>query len=338
MRFGYWTPIFGSWLRNVPDPEPEQFSDLVALAQKAEEVGFELTLIPELHLNDIRGVHGPVRDAWAVTAALAAVTSKLEIMTALRPSFHPPELTARKLTTIQEIAQGRLSLNIVSAWWQEEARQFGAEFKAHDDRYAVTEEYVSVLQGLWRESPFTHSGAHYSIDGTIVEPKPLAEPVIYAGGESPAGRASISRFADAYVTHGGTPEELRVKIADLTARREAAGRAPFTEFGMATYVIVRDTEDEAQAELARITDVSEGAAYDSYQQFIQKSSLDVAIDLKDYSVSNRGLRPNLVGTPQQVADRIREFEDAGVDLLLIQAHPMIDEVERIGNDVIPLLG
>jgi FMNH2-dependent dimethyl sulfone monooxygenase len=106
---------------------------------------------------------------------------------------------------------------------------------------------------------------------------------------------------------------------------------------MAAYAIVRDTEAEADAELARITDVSQGAAYESYQDFIAQSHLEHQPDLRDYSVSNRGLRPGFVGTPRQVADRILEFEAVGVDTLLLQFSPQVEEMERFARDVIPLV-
>lgn len=339
MRFGYWTPTMGGWLRNVADEQtPLDFGHLREIADAAERSGFDLTLVPELNLNDLRGQAGPVFDAWAVATALAATTSSLEIMVAARPSYHQPvALAAKQAATIQAIAQGRLSLNIVSAWWAEEARQYGAEFRAHDDRYAVTREYVEVLRGLWEHSPFDFQGDHFQLEGTWLEPKPERAPLIYAGGESEAGRNAITSFADAYLTHGGTVEELREKIADMRRRREEAGLPPFQHFGMAAFAIVRDTPEEAQAELERITDVHSGAAYESYQDFISKSQLDVEISLKDYSVSNRGLRPEFVGTPEQVAERIRAYEAVGVDTLLIQFSPALRELERFGEQVVPLL-
>lgn len=338
MRIGYWTPVFGGWLRNVPDERtPLEFAHLAAIALEAERAGFDLTLVPELNLNDIRGHAGPTFDAWATAAALAAVTERLEIMAAIRPSFHPPALAAKQAATIQAIAGGRFSLNLVSAWWSEEARQYGVEFLEHDDRYAVSTEYVEVLRGLWSRTPFSHEGAAYRLDGTHLEPKPEVVPTIYAGGESEAGRNAIAGFADAYLTHGGTPAELAAKIADMRRRREDAGLGPFRHFGMAAFAVVRDTAEEAEAEVARITDVRAGAAYDSYRDFVSRSQLDTAVDLKDYSVSNRGLRPDLVGTPETVATRIRAFEKAGVDTLLLQFSPALDELQRFGADVLPLV-
>lgn len=337
LRFGYWTPIFGGWLRNVEEEQtPATFEHVKEIARTAERIGFELTLVAELNLNDIKGPDAPCLEAWAVAAALGAVTEKLEIMAAVRPGYHLPAVTAKQAATIDGITGGRFTLNVVSAWWAEEARQYGGIFTEHDDRYARSTEFVSILRGLWASrTPFDFAGDYYTVQGTHLEPKPAVRPRIYAGGESEAGKAAITGFGDAYLTHGGTVGELATKITEMRGRRKAAGRPPFESFGMAAYAIVRDTEAEAQAEVDRITDVSAGPAYDSYQDFITKSRLEQQVSLKDYSVSNRGLRPGLVGTPDQVAERILEFEEAGVDVLLLQFSPQLPEMRRFAEQVIP---
>ncbi|NQW91885.1 LLM class flavin-dependent oxidoreductase [Curtobacterium sp. VKM Ac-2861] len=338
MRFGYWTPLFGGWLRNVDNENmPVTFDYVKRLAQRAERIGFDLTLVPELNLNDIKGTAAPSLEAWSLAAAIAATTERLEIMAAMRPGYHLPAVTAKQAATIDDISCGRFTFNVVSAWWAEEAKQYGGIFSEHDDRYKRTAEFVEVMKGMWRETPYSFSGEYYDIENAHLEPKPRVTPRIYAGGESEAGKAAITGYADAYVTHGGTVEELRTKIAEMKQRRVDAGLPPFEAFGMAAYVIVRETEEEAQAELARITDVQHGNAYESYQDFISKSQLEHVPSLEDYSVSNRGLRPGFVGTPAQVAARIKEFEEAGVDTLLLQFSPQLEEMDRFGEQVIPLV-
>src|SRR5439155_10279429 len=153
-----------------------------------------------------------------------------------------------------------------------------------------------------------------------LQPKPLSKPppVIYAGGESEAAKDLIARKCDAYVMHGDPPEKIGERIADMTRRRETLGLGPMI-YGIAAYSIVRDTESEARAEVARITDVKGSAAgYKDYQQWLAGTQLEQRVSLEDYSVSNRGLRSGLVGTPRQVADRVAEFAAAGVDLFLLQ--------------------
>jgi FMNH2-dependent dimethyl sulfone monooxygenase len=134
--------------------------------------------------------------------------------------------------------------------------------------------------------------------------------------------------------HGDAPSRVREKISDMSARREKLGLSPM-KFGVAAYAIVRATEEEAARERARITDVQQSAAgYDNYQQWLAGTKLEQQISLEDYSVSNRGLHSGLVGTPDQVAERVAEFENAGVDLLLLQCSPQLEEMERFAEAVI----
>lgn len=340
MRFGYWLPVFGGWLRNVEDEGMEaSWSYLRRLAQRSEEIGFDLTLIAELNLNDIKGPGAPSLDAWSTAAALAAVTTRLEIMVAVRPTFHAPALLAKQAANIDHISGGRLSLNVVSSWWATEARQYGVPFDAHDDRYARTGEWLDVVKGLWTQPTFTHHGPYYHLEDAVLEPKPAQRPwpTLYAGGESPAAKALISQQCDAWLTHGDPPEIVGRKVAALRERREQTGLPPM-QFGAAGYAIVRATEAEARAEVARISDVRQHAAgFANYQDWISHTQLEQRVSLEDYSVSNRGLRSGLVGTPAQVAERILEFERAGIDLLLLQFSPQYEEMERFAEEVIPLV-
>ena len=338
MRFGFWMPVFGGWLRNVPDEGMRADWPYVRdLTLAAERQGWDLTLIAELNLNDIKGIEAPALDAWSTAAALAAVTTSLELMVAVRPNFHHPALFAKQAANIDTIAGGRLTLNVVSSWWADEARQYGLQFDQHDDRYARTAEWLTVVSGLWREARFSHEGRFYRTEAAICAPKPIASPRprIYAGGESDAAKAMIARDCDSYVMHGDSPEVIAGKVADMRARRSALGLPPMT-FGMAGYAIVRDTEAEAQAELARITTLhgAPPAGYDNFDQWLSGTQLERELKVQEYSVSNRGLRAGLVGTPAQLRARIAEYEAAGLDLLLLQMSPQAEEMARFADDVI----
>jgi len=338
MRYGYWLPVFGGWLRNVEHENMEATWEYSRhLAQRSEEIGFDLTLIAELSLNDIKGAGAPTLDAWSTAAALAAVTKRLELMVAVRPTFHNPALLAKQSANIDRIAgSNRLSLNVVSSWWADEAKKCGLHFETHDDRYARTSEWLDVLDGIWKRDHFSFSGKYYRVEDSVMQPKPITQPrpVIYAGGESEAAKELIAAKCDAYVMHGDPPQRIREKIADMSARRERLG-LPRMTFGVAGFFIVRDTEGEAKKELARITDVKQSAAgYDNFQQWLAGTNLDRKVSLEDYSVTNRGLASGLVGAPEQIKERVAEFEDAGVDLLLLQCSPQFEEMERFGEMVI----
>jgi FMNH2-dependent dimethyl sulfone monooxygenase len=338
MRYGYWMPVFGGWLRNVPNENMEPTWGYVKkLAQRSEQIGFDLTLIAELNLNDIKGVEAPSLDAWSTAAALAAVTERLELMVAVRPTFHLPALLAKQAANIDHISGGRLTLNVVSSWWADEAKKYGVHFEQHDDRYARTSEWLDVVHGVWAQDHFSYSGKYYRVEDNVLEPKPIAKPNprLYAGGESPAAKDLIAEKCDAYLMHGDPPERVGEKIADLKQRRARHSQLPPMKFGVAGYAIVRETEKEAQDELKRITDVKQSAAgYANYQQWLAGTQLEQRVSLEDYSVSNRGLRSGLVGTPEQVSERLAQFEFAGVDLVLLQFSPQLEEMDRFAETVI----
>lgn len=337
MRYGYWMPVFGGWLRNVEDEQMSIGWDYISkLARRSEQNGFDLTLIAELNLNDIKGVDAPSLDAWSTAAALAAVTKSLELMVAVRPTFHLPALLAKQAANIDNISNGRVSLNVVSSWWAEEAKKYGVQFDEHDDRYARTSEWLDIVDAAWKKDHFSYTGKYHSVQDLVLQPKPVSKPrpTIHAGGESETAKNLIAEKCDAYVMHGDPPERIAEKIRDMQERRDKRDLPPM-KYGVAGYVIVRENEAETKKELARITDVHQNAAgYRNYEQWLANTQLERRVSLEEYSVSNRGLRSGLVGTSQQIADQIGAFEKAGADLLLLQFSPQAEEMDRFSEQVI----
>ncbi len=336
MRYGYWMPVFGGWLRNVEDEQMQPTWDYVKrLAIRSEEIGFDLALIAELNLNDIKGEDAPSLDAWSTAAALAAVTSKQELMVAVRPTFHNPALLAKQAANIDHISNGRISLNLVSSWWKDEAEKYGVHFEQHDNRYARSAEWLEVLDNVWKKDHYSFEGKYYQVKDNVLQPKPVStpRPKIYAGGESEAAKDLISSTCDGYVMHGDSPEKIGERIADMRERREKKGLPPM-QFGVAAYSIIRNTEQEVKQELDRITNVQAGSSgYKNYQQWLAGTQLEQQVSLLDYSVSNRGLRTGLTGTPAQVQDRIGAFENVGADFFLLQCSPQLEEMEKFADAV-----
>ena len=153
-------------------------------------------------------------------------------------------------------------------------------------------------------------------------------------GRIGGGEDLIAQKCDAYVMHGDAPAHVAAKIADMSARREKLG-LPRMQFGVAGYAYTRDSDHEVQRELARITDVKQNAkGFANYQQWLQGTQLEQSMSIQEYSVSNRGLRSGLVGTPLQIQEQIGRFEEVGVDLLLLQFSPQLEEMERFSDRVI----
>jgi FMNH2-dependent dimethyl sulfone monooxygenase len=350
MRYGFWLPVFGGWLRNIDDEQmPATWEYVSQLCHNAEDLGYDLTLIAELNLNDIKGVEADSLDAWTTTAALAAVTRKLELMIAVRPTFHNPALLAKQAASLDRISGGRLTLNVVSSWWRDEATKYGIPFDEHDDRYARTEEWLDVLQSCWKQQHTSHTGRFYNIDDNILSPKPLPQrtysrapegaglPTLYAGGESETAKNLIASKCDAYLMHGDDPKTIAAKVDDMRVRRAKHPHLPPMTFGVTGYCIVRDSEAEANREIDRICSQPDAAqspaGYANFQQWISGSQLEKKLNLRDYSVSNRGLHSGMIGTPEQVRQRLADFEGAGCSLVLMQSSPQHIEMERIAKQV-----
>jgi FMNH2-dependent dimethyl sulfone monooxygenase len=225
---------------------------------------------------------------------------------------------------------------VVSSWWKDEARKYGVHFEQHDDRYARTAEWLTVVDNLWKKDHFSFDGKYYRVEDSVLQPKPVSRPrpFIYAGGESEAAKELIARQCDGYVMHGDDPQVIATRIADMKARRERMELPPM-KFGVAAYSIIRDSEQDVRAEISRITDVkSSSAGYKNYQQWLSGTQLEKQVSLEDYSVSNRGLRSGLTGTASQVQERVAQFEAVGVDFMLLQCSPQLEEMERFSEAVI----
>ena len=333
MRYGFWLPVFGGWLRNVEDEGMAATWDYSRrLCRSAERIGYDLTLVAELNLNDIKGAAAPALDAWSTAAALTAVTDRLEYMVAVRPTFHNPALLAKQAATIDHIGGGRLSLNVVSSWWKDEAEKVRRRVRGAR-RPVRPDGRLAVLDALW-----TRDGG---------DPR---RPVLPGAGLGTAAQAGDQAAADAVrrrrVGRGQRPDRpgratptsctatrptrIAGRVQDMAARRDRLGLPPM-RYGMAAYAVVRGTD----AEVARITDVNQSAAgYGNYQQWLAGTRLEQRVSLEDYSVSNRGLRAGLVGTPAGVTDRVAAFAAAGVDRLLLQCSPQLEELERFAHRVI----
>src|SRR6201996_8850848 len=195
MRYGFWLPGVGGWLRNIDDEQMPATWDYVSdLTLRAEALGYDLTLIAELNLNDIKGTDADSLDAWSTPAALAAIPKRLELMVAVRPTFHNPAMLAKQAANIDRISNGRLTLNVVSSWWRDEATKYGIYFDQHDDRYARTSEWLDVLNGCWSQQGFSYQGKYYRVDDNLLSPKPVSKPrpTLYAGGESETAKNLIT--------------------------------------------------------------------------------------------------------------------------------------------------
>ncbi len=335
MRLGFWSPVYGNWIfSSHPDTLDASFAHTRRLTQLAEELGFATMLLAE-HTFHPFVPEADQLDAWSAATALAAITERIEIMPAIRPTFKHPVTVAKQAASIDHISGGRAAINLVTGWWQREAEAMGLTALAHDERYARSEEFLTVLKGLWTQRHFSFSGQHFQIDDITLAPLPVRQPHprIYLGGESEQGQCLAAKLADVYLINGRPPDETRTLMDQVRIRAKAEARA--LDFGISAFVICRDTLVEAEAEHDRLRQLR-------FEQPIPGTDMQVAM-IRTYAYkrgfvgTNGGTAAGLVGTPEMIAQRMRVFADLGVTTFLLQFHPMLEEMERFGEKVMPLL-
>jgi FMNH2-dependent dimethyl sulfone monooxygenase len=234
---------------------------------------------------------------------------------------------------------------VVSGWFKGEFDAIGEEWPDHDQRYARSEEFIRTLKGIWTTDNFSFDGKYYQFKDYTLKPKPVQQPhpEIFQGGTSRAARDMASRVSDWYFANGNTVEGIREQIEDLRAK--AKQNQHQVKVGLNAFIIARDTEEEAQAVLQEIIANANPEAVNAFADATRqagaaspegegnwaKSSFE---DLVQY---NDGFKTNLIGTPEQIAERIVAYKAAGVDLILAGFLHFIEEVEYFGQRVLPLV-
>jgi alkanesulfonate monooxygenase len=325
---------------------PPHLDYLKQVALAAESAGFLGALIPT-------GTH--CEDAWAVAAAVSEHTTRLKPLLAFRPGFVLPAVAAHTVASLQRFTGNRLLLNVVTGGNSTEQQAYG-DFLGHDARYERTDEFLSVVRGVWAGRGFNFEGKHYRVqNGGLVEPLESV-PTIYFGGASPAAERVAAKHADVYLTWGETPPMIQPRIASLRAQAATHGRT--LRFGVRIHLISHDTEAEAWAEAQRLLEsIPEGAIEEAQRQFALSESvgqsrmvglhhgrLSDARQLEVYpniwagiGLVRGGAGTAVIGSHEQVAARIAEYEALGVDTFIFSAYPNLEEAVRLGEDLLPLL-
>lgn len=324
-------------------PRAATLDYLSQIARAAEQLGFEAALTPT-------GLH--CEDAWLVTAALSRESERLKFLVAFRPGFVSPTLAAHQAATYQRVTGGRLLLNVVTGGDTTEQRRYG-DWLEHDARYERTAEFLTVLQGAWSGEPFDFHGDHYQVEGARVSPPPEPRPAIYFGGASPAAERVAARHADVYLLWGETPEMVAERLGKMRALAAQHGRT--LRFGIRLQLIPRDTEEEAWAHARWLLDHMEPEAISEAQAKFRamdsvgqqrmvslhqgrSDGLEVAPNLwAGFGLVRGGAGTGLVGSHEQVADRIQEYHDLGIDEFIVSGYPHLEEAYAFGEGVTPIL-
>jgi FMNH2-dependent dimethyl sulfone monooxygenase len=289
--------------------------------RKAEGYGFDISLIAERFL-------GPDHECWMMAAALAPLTNSIRLMPAIHPGMITPQVVAKMGASLDRLSGGRCAINIVNGWWQQEFEMYsnGNWIEASDARYRRMNEFVQVMKGLWTEDEFSYDGEFYRLDKGSLPTKSatLPHPPLFAASRTDLGMDIIARECDVWFAlvqqNFRNYEENYGVIADGIAemRRRSANYGRKLGYGVSCHVICRDSMEE-------VLQAAEGLEREG-----QKSRLAL--------VAAKALGAGLVGTPQIIADRIRRYEDAGVTMLMLHFHPMLDGLDTFAEKVMPLLG
>ena len=345
IRFAYWVPNVSGGLvvSKIPQRTEWNLDYNIKLAQIAEEAGFDYAL------SQIRfiGSYGAEyqHESTGISLALLLATKRLKVIAAVLPGPWHPAVIAKLGATADDLSHGRWAINVVSGWFKGEFRALGLPWLEHDERYRRSEEFIRVLRGIWTEDNFSFHGDFYQINDFTLKPKPQQRPhpEVFQGGSSKAARRMAGRVSNWYFTNGNTPEGIAAQVADVHDEASKHGRK--VKVGVNAFIIARETEKEAREELARIIEHADSEAVHAFGDAVQQAgkaspegegnwAKSTFEDLVQY---NDGFRTNLIGTPEQIAERIIEFKKVGVDLLLTGFLHFHEEVEFFGKRVLPLV-
>ena len=315
------------------------------IARAADELGYFGVLLP---------TGKSCEDSWVVASAMAPLTQRLRFLVAVRPGLQTPTVAARMTATLDRLSEGRLLINVVTGGDPVELRGDGI-FYDHAERYAVTDEFLTVYRKLLAGEKVSFKGAHIEVEGgkLIYPPAQKPHPPLYFGGSSDAGNRVAADHVDVYLTWGEPPNDVAQKIAK--ARALAAERGRTLSFGIRLHVIVRETSAEAwraaDSLISKLDDEAIATAQKSFAHFDsvgqkrmaalhggRREKLEVSPNLwAGVGLVRGGAGTALVGNPDEVAERMKEYMKLGIDRFILSGYPHLEECYRFAELVFPKL-
>jgi F420-dependent oxidoreductase-like protein len=291
------------------------WDDWCRLADHAERLGFE-GLFRSDHYFSSPGPSGRgATDAWTVLAGLASRTERLRLGTLVSPAtFRHPAVLAKSAVTVDHISSGRVEIGMGAGWWKEEHEQYGIPFHTVDERWSLLEEQVPIVHGILSEEHFSFHGKHYHLEEAHSLPRPVQRPhpPLILGGTrvGPRMQALIGRFADEFNTVGGTPAEVAARFSRARDGLRAAGREPTSAtMSLMTWFFVGKTEGAHVDAIRRSHALDPDATdFDSYRAQVEADCI--------------------VGTPDRALERLRAYEEAGVERIFLN-HELYDDTDML---------
>lgn len=287
---------------------------------------------------------GTSLDSITSAAALAMVTKQIRIISTVHTAFLHPGVLARMGATLDQVSNGRWGLNLVSGWSHKDFEMMNIPFLAHDERYRQTAEFVEVLKKFWTTDWFDYRGNYFTIQQGSCNPKPAHLPPLYNAGSSPVGKDFTARYCDWYFTGAVTPQQVKAEIADVRTRAARHGRN--IRFITYVFVLCRDTEAQAEKEADEILSQADFTAAQELIEGLTGQTVGTAA-----SIIGQGVTPEqtlaavvlgigsakLVGTPTQVANKLLQLQDAGIDAVGLTFRHVEEEMAGFIDRVLPLL-
>jgi len=335
----------GRYLGTAKGARVVDLAYLRQIAQAADTLGYAGVLIP---------TGKTCEDSWVVASSLIQTTENLRFLVAVRPGLTTPTVAARMAATLDRFSDGRLLINVVAGGDPVELAGDGL-FLEHDERYALTAEFLKVWQGLMAGETVDFHGEYIRVENAKLAfpPAQTPSPPLYFGGSSPAAHELAAQYIDHYLSWGEPVQAVANKIADVKARAKLHGRV--ISYGLRINIIVRETEAEAwqaAGELIRyVADDAIAAALQAYQRSDSEGQRRMA-ELHKGSRKNLEIAPNLwagiglvrggagtalVGDPQSIVARLQEYRDIGVDTFVLSGYPHLEEAYRVAELLFPLL-
>ncbi|KAB8349429.1 hypothetical protein FH972_023456 [Carpinus fangiana] len=350
VKFAYWVPNVsgGLVISKIPQRTSWDYKSNVRYGQIAERVGFEYAL------SQIRFMAGYGADnqheSVSFSQAILHETKRLKVIAALLPGPWNPAVAAKQIASIDNYVNGRIAVNVVFGWFKLEFTSIGQWWLDHAERYRRGREFIECLRGIWTEESFTYKGDFYQFHDYPLKPKPVSlpgrpYPEIFQGGNSHDARDNAAHVSDYYFMNGNTLEGFQTQIKDVRERAEKAGRKGQVKFAVNGFVICRETEEEAVRVLQEIQGKADKEAVEGFRQQVQnagastsnKTGMWANSKFEDLVQYNDGFKTKLIGTPEQIADRILLLKSLGVSIVLTAFLHYEEELQLFGEVVLPLV-
>jgi FMNH2-dependent dimethyl sulfone monooxygenase len=349
VHFAYWVPnVSGGLVTSTIEQRTDWGYDYNRrLAVLAENNGFDYALSQVRYTASYGAEYQ--HESTSFSLALLLATERLKVIAAVHPGLWHPGVLAKLGATADHLSGGRFAVNVVSGWFKGEFTALGEPWLEHDERYRRSEEFIRALRAIWTEDHAELAGDFYRIRDFTLKPKPLnsprrPHPEIFQGGNSTAARHMAGRVSDWYFSNGKDFDGVAEQIEDVRAAAASVGRTP-PKFGLNGLLIARDTEAQARETLREIVAKADVEAVHGFGAAVKQAGQSTAdgkgmwqdSTFEDLVQYNDGFRTGLIGTPEQIAERIVAYKRLGVDLLLLGFLHYLEEVEYFGAKVLPLV-